>query len=95
MYTVIILNILLKSLFSETNIDYFDPKFDESKNCKHEELMQQLKIDPLRCSHVAIGSDALQWEECKKALSNNLAEICPNTKIERVIEQEGREHTVA
>ena len=87
MYTVFTINVLLGTLYTET-IDYFDSKFDESKNCKHEKLMEQLQRDSLRCSHVSKGSDAVQWEECKKVLSNNLVETCPNTKIERV----GRHH---
>ena len=87
MCTVFILIVLLGTLYSKV-IDYFDSKFDESKNCKHEKLMEQLQRDSLRCSHVSKGSDAVQWEECKKVLSNNLMETCPNTKIERV----GRHH---
>ena len=86
MCTVFILIILLGTLYSQA-IDYFDSKFDESKNCKHEKLMEQLQRDSLRCSHVSKGSDAVQWEECKKVLSNNLVETCPNTKIVRVSKQ--------
>ena len=82
MYKFIALDILLRTLCVEA--DYFDSDFDESKNCEHEELMEQLWVDPLRCSHVSRGSDAVQWEECKSILSNNLVESCPNTKIERV-----------
>ena len=84
MYMVITWSVLLRIFCIEAVIDYFDPKFDQNKNCEHEELMLQLKRDPLRCSHASKGSDAVQWEECKKSLSRNLAETCPNTKIERV-----------
>ena len=83
MYQFIALHIISRTLFIEA-IEYFDSKFDESKNCKHEELMEQLRVDPLRCSRVSRGSDAVQWEECKSILSNNLVNSCPNTKIERV-----------
>ena len=84
MHKFLALKILLRILCVEATIDYFDSNFDESQNCKHEELMEQLRLDPFRCSHVSRGSDAVQWEECKSILSNNLVEACPNTKIERV-----------
>ena len=75
--------VVLGTLFVGAN-EYFDSNFEESKNCKFEELMKQLMVDPLRCSHFSRGSDAMQWEECKNVLSNNLVESCPHTKIERV-----------
>ena len=84
MLTVIILNILIRPFFINSYVDYFDPDFDESRNCKHEELMKQLKVDSSRCIS---GSDIVQWEECKKILSQQLAETCPTLKIERVIPQ--------
>ena len=87
MLTVIILNILIRPFFINSYVDYFDPDFDESRNCKHEELMKQLKVDPSRCSQSSRGSDIVQWEECKKILSQQLAETCPTLKIERVIPQ--------
>ena len=84
-YTFITLTFLLGPFFIVANIiDYFDPEFDENKNCKHEQLMRQLEVDQSRCSRFSRGSDAVQWEECKKVLSKKLAESCPNTKIERV-----------
>ena len=86
MNKAVILNTILGTFFIGA-IEYFDSNFDESKNCKYEELMEQLKGDPLRCSQVSRGSDAVQWEECKNVLSNNLVESCPHTKIERVSRQ--------
>ena len=89
MYKSLALDIIFLTLFIGAS-DYFDSNFDESKNCKYEELMKQLKMDPLRCSQVSRGSDAVQWEECKNVLSNKLVESCPHTKIERVSRQHSK-----
>ena len=84
MFKVICVTILFGS-FLANNIDYFDPTFDQSKNCKHKELMVKLKDDSKkRCSDISTGSDSQQWEECKKVISQYLASSCPNTKIEKV-----------
>ena len=83
MYKAAVFDIILGTVFIGA-VEYFDSNFDESKNCKYEELMKQLMVVPLRCSHFSRGSDAMQWEECKNVLSNNLVESCPHTKIERV-----------
>ena len=85
MHTIITLTILFAPFFINANVDYFDPEFDENKNCKHKQLMTQLEVDQSRCSDFSRGSDEVQWEECKRDLSKKLAESCPNTKIERVI----------
>ena len=50
-------------------------------DCEHKDLMEKLKKDPRKCASSANGTDLVQWEECKKVLSNNLVETCPNTKI--------------
>ena len=61
-------------------IDYFDERFDESKNCKKEDEMEKAKKEGGRCATVSLSgddvSDELQWEECKKRLSQNLQKKC-------------------
>ena len=86
MLPFITLSILIRPFFVDAHVDYFDPDFDESKNCKHEELMKQLKADPSRCSRSSSGSDIVQWEECKRILSQQLAKTCLVSKIKRVIQ---------
>ena len=71
--------------YVEITKDYFDAKFDKSRNCKHEELMRQLAKEQLRCSSSSSSvSDVHQWEECKRSLSTKLISTCPNTKILKV-----------
>ena len=61
-------------------IDYFDENFDESKNCKREKEMRSAQNDGDRCATVSLSgdniTDAHQWEECKRRLSQNLQEKC-------------------
>ena len=85
MYLALCLNILFVYHLLCANDDYFDPHFDESRNCESKELMKRLEQDPIkRCASVAKGSDDVQWEECKQVLSQYLSSSCPTTKIERV-----------
>ena len=68
------LNILL---FTYGELDYFSDDFDDEKNCKFEDEMDQLRQDPLRCAKTSQGSDAMQWQECKKILYHQLLSMCP------------------
>ena len=67
--------------------DYWDPDFDENKNCIREEEMTKLRgaKEPAKCAAVGgrSGSKMLQWEECKKRLGKKLWLTCKPRNIEK------------
>ena len=74
-------------LFAECNNDYFEEDFDENKNCKDEETIEELEKqkDPVRCITVRKGNDkAVQYEECKRLLTRKLVESCLGVDVAKV-----------
>ena len=70
--------------------DYWDPDFDENKNCIREEEMTKLRgaKEQTKCTSVGGGSGhvnqtMLQWEECKKRLGKKLWLTCKPRNIEK------------
>lgn len=58
--------------------EYHGYKYDPDKNCSDVTLLQKLEKEDgaARCTTLASGSDAYQWEECKKDLSFKLIDYC-------------------
>ena len=55
--------------------DYFSEDYDPSKNCAREEEMKKLweERDPERCARASpLGSEKLQWEDCKRKMAKKL-----------------------
>ena len=66
--------------------DYWDPNFDENRNCIREEEMAKLMAkEPAKCAGVGGGSGSkmLKWEECKKRLGKKLWLTCKPRNIEK------------
>ena len=63
-------------------LDYWHAAdFDENENCHDKSLLEQHKIDGLRCAQVNTGSIAVQFDECKRKLTYNLISSCPHTEV--------------
>ena len=83
---------MFKSLFVQFLLNYFvicantllSDRYNESNNCRNEDLMKKLSKDPLKCSSITEGSDEVQLEECKKSLKKKLLSTCPNSKLNLV-----------
>ena len=78
--------------------DYFSEAFDAQKNCQYKKLMKKLKKEK-KCAEVTrgcfflfrfqlrspfLGTDAIQWEECKKIISNKIIKKCALTHVLKV-----------